>query len=89
MDPCTITVTINGERKLKTAQVPGENHGRTTHDTEMTDVTDGEFEVEIFFDGGAGVLFLGYIEILVQEADAGKKKKSKKGSGSSSSSSSD
>ena len=68
MPPCTITVSINGEQVLKTAQVLSEDQGRTTHDTEMEDVTNEPGEVEIFFNGGQGVLFLWYLEILVKEA---------------------
>ena len=68
MDPCTCSVTINDEKVLKTVQVLGENHGRTTHDSEIEDATDEEGEVEVFFDGGNGVLFMNYFEILVKPA---------------------
>ena len=58
MDPCTITVKINGEKVLKNAQVLGENHGRTTHDTIMEELTDEPGTVEILFEEGSGILFL-------------------------------
>ena len=68
MPPCTITVSINGQKVLKTAQVLSEDQGRTTHDSEMEEVTDEPGEIEVLFDGGQGVLFLWYFEILVKEA---------------------
>ena len=39
MPPCEITVSIDGERVLKKAQVLSEDQGRTTHDTEIEEVS--------------------------------------------------
>ena len=64
-NPCEITVSIDGERVLKKVQVPSERHGRTTHDTEIEEVSDQPMEVEVHFISGDGVLFLWYFEILV------------------------
>ena len=66
MDPCTISVSINGVKVLKHAQVLGENHGRTTHDTIMEDLTDEPSTVTLTFEEGYGVLFLWDFDILVQ-----------------------
>ena len=65
MPACTVTVSINGDELLKSVQVPSEDQGRTTHESELDvdDAKDGE--IEIFFDGGQGVLFLWYVEIMV------------------------
>ena len=52
MPPCTITVSVNGQKVLKTAQVLSEDQGRTTHDSEMEDVTNEPGEIEVLFDGG-------------------------------------
>ena len=68
MPPCTVTVSINGEKVLRAVQVLSEDQGRTKHDSEMEEVTDEPGEVDVFFDGGDGVLFLWYYEILVREA---------------------
>ena len=35
MSPCTVTVSINGAKVLNGAQVPGEDKGRTTHESEL------------------------------------------------------
>ena len=51
---------------LKHAQVLGENHGRTTHDTIMEDLTDEPSTVTLTFEEGYGVLFLWDFDILVQ-----------------------
>ena len=65
MPACTVTVSINGDELLKSVQVPSEDQGRTTHESELDvdDAQDGE--IEIFFDGGQGVLFLWFVEIMV------------------------
>ena len=65
MPACTVTVSINGDELLKSVQVPSEDQGRTTHESKLDvdDAQDGE--IEIFFDGGQGVLFLWYVEIMV------------------------
>ena len=66
MDPCTISVAINGEKVLKHAQVLGEHLGRTTHDTIMEDLQDEPSTVMITFEEGYGVLFLWDFDIIVQ-----------------------
>ena len=65
MSACTVTVSLNGDELLKSAQVVSEDQGRTKHDSEFDADEHKEGEIEIFFDGGAGVLFLWYVEILV------------------------
>ena len=68
MAPCTVNVKVNGEKVLKNAQVLGENHGRTTHDSILEDLTDEQSTVTIEFAEGHGVLFLWYFELLVKPA---------------------
>ena len=46
--------------------MPGEDKGRTTHETEMTDLSGDNSSVTIKFDRGDGVLFLWYVEIIVK-----------------------
>ena len=66
MDPCTINLKVNGENVLKNAQVLGEHQGRTTHDTVLNDLPEGDCTCEIEFNEGHGVLFLWYFELLVK-----------------------
>ncbi len=66
MAACTVTVKNNGDELLQGVQVPSEDQGRTVHESELDDPENGE--VEIFFDGGAGVLFLWYVELIVKPA---------------------
>ena len=66
MDPCTISVSINGVKVLRHAQVLGEHQGRTTHDMIMEGLTDGQSNVTLTFEEGDGVLFLWDFDILVQ-----------------------
>ena len=63
--PCEINLSIDGEKVLKKAHVLCEGEGRTTHDTEIEEVSDQPMEVEVHFLQGFGVLFLWYFEILV------------------------
>ena len=68
MAACTVTVGINGDEVLKSVQVVSEDQGRTKHDSEFDAEENKEGEIEIFFDGGQGVLFLWFVEILVTPA---------------------
>ena len=91
MPSCCISVSINGNKLLSSAEVPSEDKGRTTHETVISeeDVGADPGEVELFFEDGDGVLFLWYIEILVKPKKAKKAKKAKGSGDSGSSSSSD
>ena len=65
--PCLVSLVINSSKKLDQAEVCGEDKGRTTHNSEMTNVTDKPGTVDLLFDDGEGMLFLWYFEILVLE----------------------
>ena len=63
-----MTVSVNGKKVQRTAGVLSEDQGRTTHDSEMKNVSGEPGEIELYMDGGSGVLFLWYVEILIKEA---------------------
>ena len=66
MSDCTVSVTLNGEYVQKSVAVPSEDKGRTKHDSVVSDLQGKFHEVEIQFERGSGVLFLWYVELLVQ-----------------------
>ena len=63
MSPCRVNVTVNDQKLQNAAEVPGENHGRTTHDSRFNPKDKNELEVK--FVSGNGVLFLWYFELLI------------------------
>ena len=76
MSNCTISVKLNGQVAQKSVAVPGEDKGRTKHDSivPFLPLDRPDDTIEILFEKGAGVLFLWYVEILLvrNEAPQGK-----------------
>lgn len=66
MDPCSVTLSVNGESKKVDAPVKGEHKGRTHLCGSLNDIADEECTVTLDFNSGSGVLFLWYFEIKVK-----------------------